>query len=535
MNNTLFYGGPIITMAEPLYAQALLIRRGKIVYCGELEQAQALADEQTLRVDLQGCALAPAFIDCHSHLSQVADSLHYVSLAGADSIEEIGRRIQAWIAENKPEPGRWVVGSGYDHNDLPGGLHPTARQLDELAPDHPLLITHASGHMGAANARGLRELGISSSTPDPAGGRIGRDEQGCLTGYLEENALAQRIRQIPRPTQQQRMENLARAQKIYLRQGVTTCQDGKTNKADFEFLCAAAKNGALELDTVAYADLKNAEDLLDQYPQYRSYQRNLKIGGYKIFLDGSPQGRTAWMTKPYLGGKEGYKGYPIYTDDAVREFCQKALESGDQLLAHCNGDAAAQQFIDAFEKAQGCCRVKNQIRPVMIHAQTVRPDQLERMAQLDMMASFFVAHAYYWGDVHRKNFGDERAMAISPARTALEKGVRFTFHQDAPVVPPEMWRTVWCAVNRLSKTGAVVGEGERISTLEAMKALTVNAAYQYFEEESKGTLEEGKLADLMILDRDPLETPPMELKDIQTLATIKEGSLLWKKDDPEKA
>ena len=106
MNNTLFYGGPIITMAEPLYAQALLIRRGKIVYCGELEQAQALADEQTLRVDLQGCALAPAFIDCHSHLSQVADSLHYVSLAGADSIEEIGRRIQAWIAENKPEPGR---------------------------------------------------------------------------------------------------------------------------------------------------------------------------------------------------------------------------------------------------------------------------------------------------------------------------------------------------------------------------------------------------------------------------------------------
>ncbi len=303
------------------------------------------------------------------------------------------------------------------------------------------------------------------------------------------------------------------------------------NKADFEFLCAAAKNGVLELDAVAYADLKNAEDLLDQYPQYRSYQRNLKIGGYKIFLDGSPQGRTAWMTKPYQGGKEGYKGYPIYTDDAVREFCQKALESGDQLLAHCNGDAAAQQFIDAFEKALGCCRCKNQIRPVMIHAQTVRPDQLDRMAQLDMMASFFVAHTYYWGDVHRQNFGDERAMAISPARTALEKGVRFTFHQDAPVVPPEMWRTVWCAVNRVSKTGAVIGEGERISTLEAMKALTVNAAYQYFEEESKGTLEAGKLADLMILDRDPLETPPMELKDVQTLATIKEGFLLWQKKD----
>lgn len=518
-------------MTEPLYAQALLIRRGKIVFCGDLDQAEALADPQTRRVDLQGRALAPAFIDSHSHLSHVADSLHYASLNGADSIEEIGRRIQAWVAENDPEPGRWVVGSGYDHNDLPGGLHPTMAQLDQILPDHPLLITHSSGHMGVANCRGLRELGISASTPDPAGGRIGRDDQGNLNGYLEETALVQRIRQIPKPTPQQRLDNLVRAQKIYLSQGIATCQDGKVNKADFEFLASAAKSGLLDMDVVAYADLKNAEDLLEQYPQYHAYQRNLRLGGYKIFLDGSPQGRTAWMSKPYLGGKEGYKGYPIYTDQAVQDFCQRALESGSQLLAHCNGDAAAQQFIDAFEKAQSACRGKKEIRPVMVHAQTVRPDQLDRMAALHMLASFFVAHTYYWGDVHRQNFGDDRAMFISPAHTALEKGVGFTFHQDSPVVPPDMWHTVWCAVNRLSKSGAVIGESERISTLEAMKALTINAAYQYFEEEDKGSLEEGKLADLMLLDRDPLETPPMELKDIQVLATIKEGFLLWQKDE----
>ena len=163
----------------------------------------------------------------------------------------------------------------------------------------------------------------------------------------------------------------------------------------------------------------------------------------------------------------------------------------------------------------------------MVHAQTVRPDQLERMAALQMIASFFVAHTYYWGDVHRKNFGDERAMKISPTHTALEKGVLFTFHQDAPVVPPDMWHTVWCAVCRQSKGGVIMGEGERIPVLEALKAVTINGAYQYFEEKTKGSLEEGKWADLMIVDKDPLKVDPMELKDIKVLSTIKEGFTLW--------
>lgn len=527
MKDILYYGGPILTMAEPLYAEALLVRRSKIVFCGDLKTAESMAEEGAERVDLKGRTLMPAFIDAHSHLSHVADAMNYANLSGCQSVEEIGERLRQWAEENSLEAGKWIIGSGYDHNDLPGGCHPTAKQLDALVGDHPVLITHSSGHMGVANTLGLRELSISCNASDPPGGRIGRDEEGNLTGYLEENALIQRTRQIPKPTQQQRLDNLKKAQQVYLRNGITTCQDGKVGQADFEFLANAAKSGLLEMDVVAYADLKNNEELLDQYAQYRTYQRNLRLGGYKIFLDGSPQGRTAWMTKPYLGGKEGYKGYSIYTDQAVEEFCATALRRGVQLLAHCNGDAASQQFIDAYEKALGACRQKESIRPVMVHAQTVRPDQLERMAALQMIASFFVAHTYYWGDVHRKNFGDERAMAISPTHTALEKGVLFTFHQDAPVVPPDMWHTVWCAVCRQSKGGVIMGEGERIPVLEALKAVTINGAYQYFEEKTKGSLEEGKWADLMIVDQDPLKVDPMELKDIKVLSTIKEGFTLW--------
>lgn len=531
MNNILYYGGPILTLADPLYAEAVLVQKGKIACCGTLEEVRAKADEQTVEIDLEGRTLMPSFIDAHSHLSHVADAQAYTALAGCGSVEEIGRRLRSWAQENQVEKGQWIIGSGYDHNDLPGQAHPTAAQLDEYLPDNPVLITHTSGHMGVVNTKGLRELAICADTPDPTGGRIGHDGNGALNGYLEENALIQRTRQVPRPTQEQRLKNLEKAQQLYLSYGITTCQDGKINSADFEFLATAAKSGLLQLDTVAYVDMKNHEDLLSQQAPYRNYQRNLRLGGFKIFLDGSPQGRTAWMSEPYLGGREGYKGYPIYTDEAVQEFCEAALRENAQLLAHCNGDAASEQYVSAFERALESTHSKNQIRPVMIHAQTVRPDQLDRMAQMHMMASFFVAHTYYWGDVHRQNFGDERAMRISPTKTALEKGVLFTFHQDAPVVPPDMWHTVWCAVNRISKGGAVIGEGERISTLEALKAVTINAAYQYFEEDTKGTIETGKLADLMIVDRDPLKTPDLELRDLKVLATIKEGFTLWQRKE----
>jgi predicted amidohydrolase YtcJ len=231
-----------------------------------------------------------------------------------------------------------------------------------------------------------------------------------------------------------------------------------------------------------------------------------------------------------LGGEADYCGYPWLKDEQAEEFCRKALDDNRQILTHCNGDAASQQFLDAYEKAfaQSTNPNKQNLRPVMIHCQTVRNDQLDRMAELKMIASIFVGHVYYWGDIHMKNFGPERGHHISPAKDALDRGLVVNFHQDTPVTKPNMMHTVWAAVNRKSRLGNLIGEEQKIGVYDALKAVTINAAYQYFEEDSKGSIRAGKRADLVVLDRNPLETDPAELKDIRVLETIKDGKTIYK-------
>ena len=320
------------------------------------------------------------------------------------------------------------------------------------------------------------------------------------------------------------MRQMEQAQDIYLQNGITTAQDGFTKEAEWTLLHCLAGQKRLKLDVVAYPNLPDNRKIALEHPQYcKQYHNRLKIGGYKVFLDGSPQGRTAWMSQPYADASDGYRGYAVHTDEEVRSYMRQALQDHMQILAHCNGDAAAQQMIDAYAAE----KTGEDIRPVMIHAQLVRPDQLARMGELGMIASFFVAHTYYWGDVHLKNFGEARATAISPVRAAIGNGVVYTFHQDTPVILPNMLETLWCAVNRISKGGYVMGEAQRVSPLEALKGVTLYAAYQYFEENEKGSIRPGKRADFVLLDRDPLQVDPMELRDLRVLATIWGGIVVY--------
>lgn len=204
-----------------------------------------------------------------------------------------------------------------------------------------------------------------------------------------------------------------------------------------------------------------------------------------------------------------------------------AAREGRQLLAHCNGDAAAAQMLRCLADCERRYPSMHALRPVMIHAQLLGLDQIAEAASLGVIASFFVAHVYHWGEVHRRNFGEERANHISPAASALRGGLRFTFHQDAPVVEPDMLETVWCAVNRLTADGNLLGAQERISAWEALCALTVNAAYQHGEERDKGTISPGKRADFVVLSADPLTVPPEELRTIHVLQTIKDGKRIY--------
>ncbi|MEG2389226.1 MAG: amidohydrolase family protein, partial [Clostridia bacterium] len=200
-----------------------------------------------------------------------------------------------------------------------------------------------------------------------------------------------------------------------------------------------------------------------------------------------------------------------------------------QILAHCNGDAAAAQYLNAVGQVAAENPHMKDLKPVMIHAQLLGRDQLAQMAALGMIPSFFVAHILHWGDIHEKNFGFDRAQFISPARSALDAGVTFTFHQDAPVIEPDMLETVSCAVNRRTKSGVLLGETERISPLEALRAVTINAAYQYGEEDRKGSIKPGKNADFVILSGNPLTVPPEEIGEINLLETIKNGNSVYRR------
>lgn len=242
--------------------------------------------------------------------------------------------------------------------------------------------------------------------------------------------------------------------------------------------------------------------------------------GDKIFLDGSPQQRTAFLREPYVGGG---LGEATMTEEEVLAAVRSAGEAGRQLLAHCNGDAAIDRFLWALEEAD----YPGALRPVIVHAQLLRRDQLAKVRERGVVASFFVSHVRHWGDVHLKNLG-ERARAISPCWSALEAGIPITLHQDTPVLPPEPFEPVACAALRETASGAELGREERISVWEGLKAMTIGAAYQYRAEGERGTLEPGKRADLIILDKDPLAVAPEELEDIRVLETVSEGRTLWK-------
>lgn len=510
----LYRGGKIITMEKELYAEALLTDGGRIAAVGSEERLARMGADET--VDLAGGALLPGFIDAHSHFSQVAVAAQQVSLGGSGDMAE---RIRRHLAHAAPALGDWVIASGYD--PAPGETPPTLEALDAMAAGHPLLIQYRSGHMALLSSEALRRCGVTPRTPDPAGGRIGRDG-GQLTGYLEENAFFRCREHLPAPGGDALLASYAAAQRLYASHGVTTVQEGLFAAEMAPMYDLLRGSGQLKLDLVAYA----APDALAAARETVRGE-HIRLGGAKIFLDGSPQGRTAWMTEPYAG-ERGYRGSPVMTDNAVESALLLSGREGLQLLAHCNGDAAAEQFLRCLERAETKCPAIRTLRPVIIHAQLIRPDQLRRAGELGAMVSFFAAHVWHWGDVHVRNFGPERARRISPAASALALGVPFTFHQDAPVVAPDMLETIWCATERRTRSGAVLGGGERIGVLDALRAVTSTAAYQYFQEERKGTLRPGKAADLVLLSRDPLTVPPDILRDIRVQATVKAGETVYR-------
>ena len=539
----LVYGGPILTMQgmQPTYVEALLIQQGRIRFSGDLAQARKISPHAQ-SINLQKRTVIPGIIDAHSHVSavglqQTVANLYAPPDGTVTDIPSLIMNMKNW-QKNNPDfiqaTSGWIMGNGYDDGQLKEKRHPTATELDQISKDQPVLILHQSGHLAAANHKALELLNIDANTPNPEGGVIRRVKNSKQpNGVLEESVVFMAMMQAFKTVPPDMMEKMAlKAIDTYVENGYTTVQEGRADAGTTELWRSLGQQGKLHIDLVSYPDLMNEKTYMLKHGTSRMYDHHFRVGGVKISLDGSPQGKTAWLTKPYLIPPEGkpktYAGYPAYPKNkTVQDAINLAFEHQWQILAHANGDAAIDQYLNTIQKATGQYPTLDR-RNVIIHAQTIREDQLDKAKSLHLIPSFFSVHTYYWGDWHRlETLGPKRASQISPTGSALRKGIIFTEHHDAPVIPPRSMMVLDSTVNRVTRSGVTLGEDQKVSPYIALKSITDWAAYQYFEENNKGTLTEGKLADFVILSDNPLTVPSRSIKDIQILATYKEGQRIY--------
>ena len=542
--DSVYINGNVITLDEQeSVVSGLAVADGRIIAVGTSEKVLTMVDDSTLVIDLQRNTLVPGFVDGHSHLSGVAIQAITANLLpppdgpGSD-IASLQKTLREFMKTSEMvKTHNVLIGFNYDDSQLAEKRHPTRQDLDAVSTDMPIMITHQSGHLGVYNTKALEMFGVTADSEDPPGGIIVREEDGRTpNGVLEENAHFQLLYNVIPPfSGEESLSIMEAAQMQYLSNGFTTIQDGKIDPVSLELMMKYAQTGRLKADLVVYADLVPMEDyaVMKGPLQSSSYTDRLRIGGVKLTFDGSPQGKTAWFSTPYLVAPQGqakdYAGYPAFTDEEALQWYEVAYKNNWQMLTHTNGDAAIDQLIRVADRAAEIYP-KDDRRTVMIHGQFLREDQVADVQRLGIFPSLYPMHTFYWGDWHRDSVaGPERAKNISPTGWLMKRDIKFSIHSDAPVTFPNAMRILDSAVNRVTRTGDILGETHRLRPMDALKAMTIWPAYQHFEENSKGSLEVGKLADMVILDRDPLTIDRKNLVDIQILATFKEGVTVYQK------
>lgn len=544
--DTIYYGGPILTMDDTYpNVDAVAVDGGIIVGVGTraMLEAEFKGAETQLR-NLNGHTLIPGFVDAHSHFSFVGVQAVSANLlpppdGPGSSIAALQDALRQYLASsNRAQEYGVLIGFNYDDSQLAEQRHPTRQELDAVSTTLPIMAIHQSGHLGVYNSKALEVLGINASTANPEGGTIYREEDGVTpNGLMAENAhISALIKLLPKFTPQQSIDMLNRAQQIYLANGFTTIQDGRTSPGGLKGLSQAAKAGYFKVDVVAYPDLvANLEDpMLDGPLMSRNYTDHFRIGGVKLTFDGSPQGKTAWFTHPYFQPpeheSEDYSGHPLFADDATaRRLMEMAYTNGWQVMVHANGDAAIDQLIRLTDTVQREIPEVSDRRTVLIHGQYLRPDQIPQLATLGIFPSLYPMHTFYWGDWHRDSVaGPELAKFISPTGAVYRSGMQFSIHSDAPVVYPNSMRMLHSATNRVTRSNLILGPQERLDALTALKAMTIWPAYQHFEESSKGSIEKGKVADLVVLSHNPVTLQREQLLGVKVLETIKSGETVYR-------
>ncbi|MFT4670829.1 MAG: putative amidohydrolase YtcJ [Pseudohongiellaceae bacterium] len=533
----IFVGQNIITMDQS-NVTGVAVKGDRISFVGSAQDAMAFKGVDTRVIELGEQALLPGFIDAHGHFSAFASRLDALDLSSPPvgnikSIDDIVSEIRSWIEVRQIPAGEIIHGVGYDDSLLTELRHPTREDLDRASTQHPIVIRHVSGHLLAANSLALSNANVSALTANPEGGVIRRlDGSGDPDGVMEETAMRLFPSQSSDLNDEQRRLLRRQALKVYASYGITTIQDSNIGQDYLNQLVEEAKVDPFPQDIVAYlwANVMSDDQLAAVTPT--EYEGGIRLGGVKFTLDGSPQGRTAWLTEPYTQGPPSalpdYVAYPSYAPELYIQRMPDLIARGVPVLAHANGDAAIDLMLDGIE---GGLNLGEDVdhRSVVIHSQLMRPDHLPRFKELGVIASYYSVHPFFWGDWHRLSFGEERASFISPVAATAALDIPLTIHNDTPVVPPDMMRLVSITVNRLTRSGYVLGPDQRASVEQALKAITLGAAYQYFEEAEKGSITLGKRADFVLLESNPLSSEPEQLHDIAIVETFARGKSIYQR------
>jgi predicted amidohydrolase YtcJ len=536
--DAIYSGGDILTMAgpEPAYVEALVVDQGRIVFTGAVSDAMKLKSSDTKIVDLQGHILMPGFQDTHGHLLLKMHNLLKLDLTGAATPDEVLARFKTYIKERDLGPKDWALGYLVPKPQDLGRLL-TRDDLDKISTEIPIFAQEASGHIATVNTAGLRKLGITADTPDPTGGTYRRYAGSTEpNGILDEAAVIQAFNALP-PIPEDKIEPLlAEASALWLKYGFTTARDILTGLSPDDFAIArrAAEKDLLPLDLILYANAQLGEEAILEHKDWiNAYVGRVKLGGVKMMIDGVPNSYTAFMREPYPNLPEGYEshysGFLNVQAEDVMKYVDLYYDTGLQLNAHVMGDGAIDLYLTALELAEAKYGRKDK-RPMAHHAGLVTPDLVDRFSATGTVAVFNSAAISGFGSSGEYFWGKDASNFIMPARTLLDYGVPVTVSTDCPSGPsePDVFRDIFGIVTRKSfSDDYVMGPGQRITVYEALSGITRTGAWGNFEEETKGTLEVGKLADLVVLDRNPLKIDPMTLTEVRVLETIKEGETVY--------
>ena len=528
----------VLTMhrAQPR-ARAVAVKNGRIVAVGDDRAVRQCCGTATRIVDLGGRTLLPGFVESHNHVSAYSHTILQIDCTAArnDSIDDICDKVAERAAQQAP--GTWIKGYGFDNTLLAEKRFPNRHDLDRVAPDHPVHLWHISGHFTSVNSKALELAGIDRDTPNPDGGNIVRDDQGEPTGVLEEPpAQLLVLRLLPPETADECVEGLRMVSDEYVRAGVTSTHDANLGVwgglSEIDAFRQARAEGKFHPRVYAFI-WTVLEDFLDNGVALDELGMRtgcgddwLRIGGVKIFADGSIPGLTAALSEPYHCAPDK-RGDLIFSREELEKRFRRYHDAGFQVIVHANGDRCIGTVIDAFEAVlEQSPRPDHRHR--LEHLPMASDEHLRRMAKLGLVTTFYTAQIHGWGDRQRETFlGPERAERLYPARSARDLGIRFGLHGDCPVTPISPLNCLYTAVARETGSGHILGPDERISVDDALRALTIDGAYLAFEENIKGSIEAGKLADFVVLSADPHDLPPTGLRNLEVEQTVIDGEFVF--------